>query len=452
MNEPAARGLDPGAAARGVAAEAVAQVLASGLTLEDALTVAARNHRLPPDQAQAMALAFGALRWHHRNRLVLRELLERPLPGKDRLIEALLSVGLFQLTDERQPPYAVVSATVDAARWLGRPRFAALVNAALRRFQREREPIMARVLASDEGRYSHPPWLIDRLRSDWPQDWTVVLDAGQAAPPLWLRVNRLRTDIDAYQARLRTEAAQEATRLAGFGDALRLSKPLPVERIPGFTEGHVSIQDAASQLAAELLGAEPGMRVLDACAAPGGKATHVLERARGDIDLVALDIAADRQQRVRENLQRLGLQARLVTGDACQPDQWWDDRPFDRILVDAPCSGTGVIRRHPDIKFLRRTGDIAPLAARQLQILQRVWPLLRPGGWLLYATCSVLRAENDAVVAAFLAGQPDARMEHGPMDALPDWVRRGTEGGAQLLPGATDTDGLYYALMVRQSA
>lgn len=452
MNEPAARGLDPGAAARGIAAEAVAQVLAAGLTLEDALGGAARNHGLPPEQAQAMALAFGALRWHYRHRLILGELIERPLPGKDRLIEALLSVGLFQLTAERQPPYAVVSATVDAARWLGRPRFAALVNAALRRFQREREPLLARAMAGDEGRYSHPPWLIARLRGDWPEDWATLLDAAQAAPPLWLRVNRLRTDIDAYQARLRMETGQEATRLDGFDDALRLAKPLPVERIPGFAAGQVSVQDAASQLAARLLGAEPGMRVLDACAAPGGKATHILERAGGDLDFVALDIAADRQQRVRENLDRLGLKARLVTGDASQPAQWWDGRPFDRILVDAPCSGTGVVRRHPDIKFLRRAGDIEPLAARQLQILQSVWPLLRPGGQLLYATCSVLRAENGAVVAAFLATQPGARFADGAMDGLPAWARRGGEGGGQLLPGPADTDGLYYALMARQSA
>jgi 16S rRNA (cytosine967-C5)-methyltransferase len=452
MSDPAARRLDPGAVARGMAAAAVAQVLASGMTLEEALASAARSHGLPAEQPQPMALAFGALRWHHRHRVILRELLERPLPGNDRLIEALLSVGLFQLTDERQPAYAVVSATVDAARWLGRPRFAALVNAALRRFQREREPIISCVLASEEGRYSHPPWLIERLRSDWPGDWHTVLEAAQAAPPLWLRVNRLRTGMDAYQTQLRAETGQEAWRLDGFDAALRLAKPLPVERIPGFAEGRVSIQDAASQLAAGLLGAEPGMRVLDACAAPGGKATHILECAGGDIGLVALDIAADRLKRVRENLQRLGLQAHLLTGDACQPDQWWDGAPFDRILVDAPCSGTGVIRRHPDIKFLRRAGDIAPLAARQLQMLQRLWPLLRPGGRLLYATCSVLRAENGAVIQAFLASQPDARIAESAMDALPGWVSRGPEGGAQLLPGATDTDGLYYALMTRQSA
>jgi 16S rRNA (cytosine967-C5)-methyltransferase len=434
-----------------MAAEAVAQVLAGGATIDDALDVAG-GRGAPPDRAQAMALAFGALRWHYRHRLLLKELLERPLPAKERIIEALLSVGLFQLTDARQPDYAVVSATVDATRWLGRPRFAALVNATLRRFLREREPIMARALASDQGRYAHPQWLIDRLRRDWPEDWASVLDAAQAAPPLWLRVNRLRSDVASYQSQLRAETGQEAARAEGLPDALRLARPLPVERIPGFEAGLVTIQDAGSQLAADLLAGEAGMRVLDACAAPGGKATHLLERAGGGIELFALDIDCDRLERVRENLQRLGLAATTLAGDACEPGEWWDGRAFDRILVDAPCSGTGVIRRHPDIKFLRREADIAPLAARQLRILQRLWPTLRPGGLLLYATCSVLREENQAVVDVFLVGQPDARTVAKAQEKAPAWVKRSPGGGLQLLPGPADTDGLYYALMARQPA
>ena len=446
------RRLDPGAATRGMAAAAVAQVLSAGATLEAALAATARDRSSPPDQAQAMALAFGALRWHHRYRLILRELLDRPLPGNDRLIEALLAVGLFQLIDERQPAYAAVSATVDAARWLGRDRAAGLVNAALRRFQRERAGLLARALENDEGRFAHPHWLIERLRRDWPDDWAAVLDAAQCAPPLWLRVNRMRTDPDAYLARLRAESGQDATMVAGFPDALRLAKPLPVDRIPGFGAGLVTIQDAGSQLAAGLLRPEPGMRVLDACAAPGGKTTHLLEYARGEIELLALDIDRDRLQRVRENLQRLGLTATTLAGDACDPDAWWDGRPFDRILVDAPCSGTGVIRRHPDIKYLRRESDLAPMAARQLQILERLWPLLRPGGWLLYATCSVLREENGAVIEGFLAAQPDSRIAFDVHAEAPGWTKHGVEGGLQLLPGPADTDGLYYALMARQPA
>jgi 16S rRNA (cytosine967-C5)-methyltransferase len=443
--------LSPGATTRGVAAAAVARVLSAGVTLEQALA-STSSDLTPPDQAQAMALAYGALRWHHRHRRILRLLLDRALSGKDRLIEALLSVGLFQLIDERQPAYASVSATVGAARWLGRDRATALVNAALRRFQREREQMLGLALASDEGRFAHPQWLIDRLRRDWPCDWAVILDAGQEAPPLWLRVNRLRTDPDIYRQRLRVEVSQEATALEGCPDALRLAAPLPVDRIPGFHDGLVSVQDAGSQLAAELLSCEPGARVLDACAAPGGKATHLLERAGGDLELLALDVDPDRLQRVRENLQRLGLTATTFAGDAGEPADWWDGRLFDRILVDAPCSGTGVIRRHPDIKHLRRAGDIAPMASRQLGILQAVWPLLRPGGLLLYATCSVLREENGAVIERFLVSRPDAQIRAASEAATPAWCRRCSEGGLQLLPGSADTDGLYYALMAREPA
>jgi 16S rRNA (cytosine967-C5)-methyltransferase len=443
--------LSPGAATRGLAAAAAARVLSAGVTLEQALASTSGNLKRP-DQAQAMALAYGALRWHYRHRQILRALLDRPLSGKDRLIEALLSVGLFQLIDERQPAYASVSATVDATRWLHRDRAAVLINAALRRFQREREQMLGLALASDEGRFAHPQWLIDRLRRDWPCDWPAILEAGQEAPPLWLRVNRLRTEPDIYRQRLRVEVSQEATAVEGCPDALRLATPLPVDRIPGFHDGLVSVQDAGSQVAAELLSCDPGARVLDACAAPGGKATHLLERAGGDLELLALDIDPDRLQRVGENLQRLGLSATSVAGDAGEPGDWWDGRPFDRILVDAPCSGTGVIRRHPDIKHLRREGDIAPMAARQLHLLQRVWPLLRPGGLLLYATCSVLREENGAVIEAFLASRPDAQIRTVPEVVVPAWVRRCPEGGLQLLPGSVDTDGLYYALMAREPA
>lgn len=444
----AARRMAPGAIARGVAAEAVARVLVQGQAIDDALSAVVAQHDRPPEQAQAMALAYGALRWHHRHRLILCELLERALPQRERLIEALLSVGIFQLTDARQPAYAAVSATVDAARWLGRPRFAALVNAALRRFQREREPILARVLAKEEGRYSHPQWLIDRLRADWPEDWCQVLEAGQESPPLWLRVNRLRADVETYRARLRAETGQDAAPAPGLPEALRLSRPLPVERIPGFVAGEVSVQDAGSQWAASLAGVTGGMRVLDACAAPGGKATHLLERTASRIELLALDIDGDRLKRLRENLQRLGLAATLRQADARQPGEWWDGRPFDRILLDAPCSGTGVIRRHPDIKILRRPSDVTAMATRQVTLLERLWPLLRPGGLLLYATCSVLREENSAVVEAFLSTRPDARVVE-LRDQAPPWSRRCPEGGLQLLPGAADTDGLYYALMRR---
>jgi len=432
----------------------VAAVLGAGATLDAALDAALAapdpGGLSDADRSQVRALAYGALRWHHRHRQLLGRLLDRPLAAQDRLLEALLSVGLFQLLDARQPEYAAVSATVAAARWLGKPRWAGVVNASLRRLQRERAALMATVLADEEARHSHPAWLIARLQRDWPQAWEGILQAGQEAPPLWLRVN---------QARLTTQACLDQLEAAGVPaaagpvpGALRLERALPVSDIPGFAAGDLSVQDAASQLAAPLLGARPGMRVLDACAAPGGKAGHVLEQARGPLDLLALDVDATRLERVRENLLRLGLAATLQVADATAPAHWWDGRPFDRILLDAPCSGTGVIRRHPDIKWLRRASDIAPMARRQAALLRALWPLLRPGGQLLYATCSILHEENDAVITAFLADHADAVPATPPPGVLPGWLRSMAGVGWQALPGDAGTDGLYYALMTRTSA
>ncbi|MCC7329146.1 MAG: 16S rRNA (cytosine(967)-C(5))-methyltransferase RsmB [Gammaproteobacteria bacterium] len=445
---------EPGAASRALAARAVAAVLGAGATLDAALDAALAapdaGALSAVDRSQVRALAYGALRWHHRHRRLLGLLLDRPLSAQDHLLEALLSVGLFQLLDARQPEYAAVSATVAAARWLGKPRWAGVVNASLRRLQRERAALMATVLADEEARHSHPAWLIARLQRDWPQAWEGILQAGQEAPPLWLRVN---------QARLTTQACLDQLEAAGVPaaagpvpGALRLERALPVSDIPGFAAGDLSVQDAASQLAAPLLGARPGMRVLDACAAPGGKAGHVLEQARGPLDLLALDVDATRLERVRENLLRLGLAATLQVADATAPAHWWDGRPFDRILLDAPCSGTGVIRRHPDIKWLRRASDIAPLARRQAALLRALWPLLRPGGQLLYATCSILHEENDAVITTFLADHADAVAAAPPREALPGWLRSVAGAGWQALPGDAGTDGLYYALMARTSA
>jgi 16S rRNA (cytosine967-C5)-methyltransferase len=446
----AARRSEPGAATRGLAARAVERVIGAGRTLDDALASLDLERLGGSDRAQVKAFAFGALRWHHRHLQLLCQLLNRPLPGREKLLEALLSVGLFQLLDDRQPDYAAVSATVAAARWLGKPKAASLVNATLRRLQRERGALLAQALATDEGRFSHPAWLVHRLRRDWPDAWETVLEAAQRQPPLWLRVNITKGSAADYRARL--EQAGVAWQAGDLPEAVRLSQPVPVAGIPGFAAGEVSVQDLASQLAAPLLAPEAGMRVLDACAAPGGKATHLLEQSAARLDLTALDIDAARLARVRENLDRLGLAAKTVTGDAQRPDAWWDGRPFDRILVDAPCSGTGVIRRHPDIKSLRRESDIAALAARQLALLEALWPLLQPGGRLLYVTCSILKQENSDVIGSFLAGRHDASLAQPGPALVPDWARPQPGGGWQALPGPADTDGLYYALMTRHAA
>ena len=406
----------------------------------------------PRDASQIKALSYGALRWHHRNQLIIDRLLERPLRARDKVLEALLSVGLFQLVDARQPEYAAVSATVDASKQLKKPRASGLINAALRRFQRERDAILDSVLAEEEGRFSHPQWLIDRLRSDWPNHWEDILTKAQEHPAFWIRINRTKHSREDYADRLERELQIGATRPATFEDALRLDRAVSVTELPGFYEGHVSVQDAASQLAADFLGPEPGMRILDACAAPGGKATHLLERTCGQIRLVAVDVDAERTELLRSNLDRIEGEAIVITDDVQKTDSWFDGELFDRILIDAPCSATGVIRRHPDIKYLRRPGDIESLAQGQRTLLTKLWPLLKPGGRLLYSTCSILKQENFGVVGEFLKQRVDAR-EIRPMNDERSAVFASIESpGYQLLPGASETDGFYYALIERLPA
>lgn len=433
--------MDSGAPTRAAAARAVAAVLARGQTLDAALAAVAGPGQpaagFPPrDLAQVQWLAYGAVRGHHRHQALLSRLLNRPLKDRDRLLEALLSVGIFQVMDPGQPDHAAVSATVGAARLLGLAHAAGFVNASLRRCQREAANLLSSVAGDPAARYSHPGWLLDRLRTDWPDRWEAIAEAGQQHPPAWLRVNRSRCTVADYARRLEAELGLAASPHPRFPDALKLATAVPVQQLPGFAEGLASVQDAASQLAAPLLAPAPGMRVLDACAAPGGKSTHLLEWVAGDLDLVALDISGERLRQVDDNLRRLGFTATLVEGDALAPADWWDGRPFDRILVDAPCSATGVIRRHPDIKLLRRPDDLPALVARQRRLLEQLLPLLKPGGRLLYSTCSLLKAENDAVVQAALAT--------GTASLLPDTP----PPGLQLLPGDSDTDGFYYALMM----
>lgn len=431
-----------GAGARAAAARAVAAVLFDGRNLDTAL--AGSSGAESSSGAQVRALAYGSLRWHCRYAKMLDHLLAKPLRPRDRDIVALLSVGLFQLFEGREPAYAAVSATVEAARLLGRPRLAGLVNGVLRRAQRESDGLRELAMQTPSGRYAHPEWLIDALRDDWAEACADILDANQQPPPMWLRVNALRTSRDALQRQL-VAAGIDSDAPESFPDALRLAQPLPVGALPGFAEGLMSVQDAAAQLAAPLVDARPGMRVLDACAAPGGKTTHLQESAGGELSLTALDNDEARLARVEDNLSRLGVSAGLVVGDAAQPDDWWDGVPFDRILVDAPCSATGVIRRHPDIRFLRRPDDIEPLARRQRAILDALWPLLAAGGRLVYATCSVLRRENHAVMQAFLDGHDEARELPVRLPAA-ELARSAAGPGLQLLPGDADTDGFYYAV------
>lgn len=444
------KGARQGARARAFAALCVDFVIGQGRTLDQAFDEVLNDELPEQERSQIKALAFGTLRWHHRHQLIISELLERPLRARDKILESLLSVGLFELVEARQPGYAAVSAAVDASRLLKRERAAGLINAALRRFSRESSELLSHAVAHDEGRYVQVQWLIDRMRKDWPDHWSGALVASLEQPPMWLRVNAARTTPAQYRERLVAEAGVDATMHDAFPDALRLERPLPVASLPGFAAGEVSVQDAAAQLAADLLAPEPGMRVLDACAAPGGKTLHLLERSGGRLDLVAVDADESRNELVEDNLRRGGYDAEVLTEDVRNVESWAGGRAFDRILVDAPCSATGVIRRHPDIKFLRRAEDIRPLSERQFAILDALWSLLAPNGRLLYATCSMLRQENDVVVSRFLDAHPDAvEIEACPASASGCGVP--FDGpGLQLLPGAADTDGFYYALMERR--
>jgi 16S rRNA (cytosine967-C5)-methyltransferase len=395
------------------------------------------------------SLTYGTLRWHFRLLAILRRLADRPPEQLPPPLRALIEVGLFQLLAGETPPHAAVAETVEAARELGQARAAGFVNAVLRRFQRERDTILAAVDADPAARTAHPRWLVEALQRDRPARAGAILEANNVHPPLWLRVNRRRwTRAEAGQALEASGFAVSTHPLAP--DALRVDPPADVRALPGFAEGRLSVQDPAAQLAVELLEARAGERILDACAAPGGKTCHVLERVEGPCELTALDLSAARLDRIRDSLERLGLEAQVLAGDAAAPGNWWDGRPYDRILLDVPCSATGVIRRHPDIKLLRRARDIPALARRQAGLLEAAWGMLAPGGTLLYTSCSVLRAENEEVVGRFLAAVPGAvddtarRTVHWPSpppDAGP---------GYALLPGDADTDGFYYACVLKR--
>jgi 16S rRNA (cytosine967-C5)-methyltransferase len=363
---------------------------------------------------------------------IVRELSRRGRP--EALIEALLWCSLYALESGRYTEYTVVDQAVRACGLLERWTAKGYVNGLLRSALRERVSLEARLAADPEARYQHPRWWIELLRAAYPQDWQEALLAGNSHPPMCLRVNARRAPLEAYQARL-TAAGITSRRVAP--QALLLETPLPVERLPGFKEGEVSVQDAGAQRAASLLDLCPGQRVLDACAAPGGKAAHILETA--PVELTALDADAARVTRMARELERLRLRARLASADCTRPADWWDGTPFERILADVPCSASGIARRRPDVKWLRRAADVPAFAARQAAILDALWQVLGADGKLLYVTCSVFPQENDAVIDAFVARTRGARRL-----PLPDGA------AAQSLPGA-DYDGFYYALIQKQA-
>lgn len=417
-------------------------VLDKGLSLADADTVAGDEPSPadPRNRAYSRHLAYGVLRWLSALEWISGQLLQRPLKPRDRDVHRLILLGLYQLWQDGTSAHAAIHESAECARLLRKPWAVAVINAVLRRFQREQDDWLARLALQDE-RHAHPPWLLEALRQDWPVDWEAIATANNRAAPLWLRLRR-----DRDRSGVRNELEQE-----GFvcethpfaPDALQVHPAAAVHALPGFEAGLISVQDPAAQLAADLLELAEGQRVLDACSAPGGKTGHILEAAPG-VALTALDKSPERLERVGRNLERLGLRdhpgLRLQAADAAQPETWWDGTAYQRILLDAPCTATGVIRRHPEIKWLRTPQQLTAAVALQARLLEQLWPVLDLGGILLYATCSVLRDENNRQIEQFVANHPDAELS--PFDA--DWGRP-VDPGRQILPGEQDMDGFYYA-------
>ncbi len=429
---------------RTLAARILVDVVDFGVTLEQAFTQIIRHHQPTldsRDQAFLQELCYGVLRWLPRLRFQLGQLLRKPLKSGDADIEYLLLAGLYQILELRTPDHAAVSASVDACGELGKPWAGKLCNAVLRRAARERESLQEQAAKQPVAALAHPKWLLKTLQEAWPEDWQAIARANNERPPLYIRVNQRLIDRQRYSEML-SAAGLEAMPHAHADQALRVVPAISAAKLPGFERGLISIQDAAAQLAAKLLGLQPGQRVLDACAAPGGKTAHILETEPDLAEVIAVDLSADRLERLKLGLQRLRLTATCIAADATRPQTWWDSQLFDRILLDAPCTGSGVIRRHPDIKYHRDKAAIAAAAETQSQLLTSLWPLLAPGGKLLYATCSFIPAENTEQIASFIARHGDA--EEMLIDA--PWGRQ-MPYGRQILPGDVDMDGFYYACL-----
>ena len=423
-----------------IAAKVLTSVIRDGQSLTAALNNTLGVVESDKDRAFIQALCYGVCRNFHRLDYILSQMLDKPL--KDLDVKALALIGLYQLKFMRVKSHAAVSETVLAAR--KKPWAKALINALLRSYLRGQEGFEQKADNVKSALVSHPDWLIQQIEQDWPMQAQQIFQQNNEQPPMVLRVNLANISQDQYLQKLRDQGI-EAEAVSFCRSAILLNKPAVVDILPGFSEGWVSVQDTAAQLAAELLDVQIGHRVLDVCAAPGGKAAHILEHQPKVRELVAVDIDKLRLQRVNDNLQRLKLSAKLIVGDASKPEDWWDGQLFDRILLDVPCSALGVIRRHPDIKLLRRAEDINTLQVLQQRIMTAVWPLLAPGGIMLYATCSILKQENEQQIEAFLA--TNANAIEVPINA--DWglVRR---YGRQILTGESAMDGFYYALIRKE--
>ena len=423
---------------RAAAAEVIAKVL-RGQSLS-ALLPEYSSKLDEKDRPLLKELCFGSLRWYPQIAIILKGLIEKPLREKDLEIQGLLASGIYQLMHMRIAEYAIINETVSAVGNLNRPWANGLVNAVLRNFQRQQQNILDKEAENLVFQTAHPKWLLKKINDAWPSEIaSQIIKANNQRAPMTLRVNGLHTSREDYLSTLE-DAGIVASATDYSAQGVLLETPRDVTELPGFSDGDISVQDEAAQLAAHLLLLGSGQRVLDACCAPGGKTCHILESQPDLTSLLAIDLEPRRLVRVTENLERLGLEAELKAADANNLDRWWDGKAFDRILLDAPCSATGVIRRHPDIKILRKPADIDKLAALQTQILVSLWQTLKPGGILVYATCSVLPAENDQIIRGFITSQDDAQLM--PIDAI--WGIA-TDHGRQLFPLENGNDGFYYS-------
>ena len=422
---------------RQVAIAALADVLDRGLNLTDSPSL--QDTRKSRDLSMSRHLAYGVLRWLTALDWLASQLLSKPLKQRDLDIQRLILLGLYQLWQDETPQHAAVHETAECARLAGKPWAVGLINAVLRRFQRERNDWLGK-LAQQEERFAHPQWMLEALQHDWPEQWPAIVAANNQQAPMWLRLNRKGHDFRVTTEKLEDQGFETHSHPSA-ADAISITPPVHVRALAGFAEGYFSVQDPAAQLAADLLDVHAGMRVLDACAAPGGKTCHILERTSA-ADVTALDLSAPRVGLIQQNFERLKLSCKLLVGDAALPAGWWDGVAFQRILLDAPCSATGVIRRHPEIKHLRKPEQVQEAIQTQRRILQALWPLLEPGGILVYATCSVLKDENSVQINSFLAQTADA--EERPLDV--SWGHP-QHPGRQILPGEQDMDGFYYAVL-----
>lgn len=428
---------------RAQAATKLVQVIFEYRHLNDALKFSEPVN--PTDKSLIQELCYGVCRWQHRLAFYLSHLMQKPLKNKDADIYCLLLIGIYQLAYLRVASHAAVNETVNAAQALKKPWAKNLINGVLRNFQRQQESLLLQAVQNEEANYSHPVWLIDKIKQAWPQHWSAVLTANNVKAPLYLRVNLLKTTRENYLQQLeKQDIKAQASAITPCG--IELTEAVNVDKLPGFFEGFATVQDTAAQLAAYLLSPQADESILDACAAPGGKTTHLVEIQPKLKQLVAIDLGEDRIIKLKESCIRLAVNAQIINCDANKIDTWWDKQLFDRILLDAPCSATGVIRRHPDIKIHRSKNDIPQLAQQQLRLLTSLWAVLKPGGTLLYATCSILPEENSEVITRFLKQQADA----GEFTIDEEWGIA-QEVGRQILPDS-GMDGFYYARLQKRLA